>query len=82
MISPTSLNLALLPDPGDWSTAWSGGGTVVTAQHTALAGQTVYTATVTAKDSVGNAIASPHTWSFTTRRKAFPIYPAVRLHKQ
>jgi hypothetical protein len=78
-ISPASLTLALLPNPGGWSAAWSGGGTIVTAQHAALAGQTVYTATVTAKDNAGNAIAPPHAWSFTTRRKDFPIYlPLVR----
>jgi parallel beta-helix repeat protein len=74
VISPASLNLTLLPNPGGWSYTWSGDGMAVTAQHAALAGQTVYTATVTAKDSAGNAVAPPHSWSFTTRRKAFPIY--------
>ncbi len=80
VISPATLNLTLFPNPGGWSYVWSGG-TVVAAQHAALAGQTVYTATVTAKDSAGNALAPPYAWSFTTRRKAFPIYLPL-LHKQ
>jgi hypothetical protein len=81
VISPASLNLTLLPNPGGWSFTWSGGGTVVAAQHAAFAGQTVYTATVTAKDNAGNAVAPPHAWSFTTRRKAFPLYLPL-VHKR
>jgi uncharacterized repeat protein (TIGR01451 family) len=66
------------PDPGGWSEAWNGAGTVVTLTHTAFTGGTVYTVTVTAADDLaGNPLTdTPYIWSFETERHLIYV-PAV-----
>jgi hypothetical protein len=65
-IGPLSFGLTLTPDPSGWGTTWNETGTVVTATHASFAEGTTYTATVTARDAAGNALAAPVSWSFTT----------------
>jgi hypothetical protein len=81
-IGPLTFGLSLTPalDPAGWHTAWSEGGTVVTATHSGLAPSQTYTVEVAAKDAWANPLA-PYSWSFTTiqgRRIYLPV--VVRNH--
>jgi len=67
-ISTSTFAYSVTPDPGGWAEAWSGGGTVVTLDHTAFGEETAYTVTVTAAgDLAGNPLSgAPVEWYFTT----------------
>jgi uncharacterized repeat protein (TIGR01451 family) len=68
-INAASLVYSVSPDPGSWSAAWSGGGTVVTLSHAAFAAGATYSVTLGAADDLaGNLLAgAPVQWSFSTR---------------
>jgi uncharacterized repeat protein (TIGR01451 family) len=67
-IDADSFSFTVTPDPGGWSIAWSGGGTIATLSHAPFTGDTTYTFRVTtAGDPAGNSLAqAPYEWSFTT----------------
>jgi hypothetical protein len=68
-INPASFTYTSTPNPGGWAVVWSGGN-VATLTHTAFAGGTLYTFTVTAANDLAgnllNAGAVPNPFSFTT----------------
>jgi hypothetical protein len=68
-INTASFTYTSTPNPGGWAVVWSGGN-VATLTHTAFAGGTLYTFTVTAANDLAgnllNAGAVPNPFSFTT----------------
>jgi hypothetical protein len=76
-VDPTSLNLIILPDPGGWSYTWNLENTQVTAKHSnrfTLA--TTYHVIIVVEDTIGNLIAPPYEWTFTTSVAEF-WYPLI-----
>ena len=69
-INPASLAFTLTPAGGSavaGTVSYNGANLKATVQpNNALSPSTTYTASVQATDSWGNAMTSPHTWSFTT----------------
>jgi hypothetical protein len=78
-INPATLSYSSNPDPGGWSAAWNGLGTVVTLTHETLLPGTVYTVTVTAaEDLAGNPLAgAPYGWWFMTVEEHWLYLPLV-----
>jgi uncharacterized repeat protein (TIGR01451 family) len=81
-IDADSFSFTVTPDPGGWSIAWSGGGTIATLTHAPFTGDTTYTIRVTtAGDPAGNSLAqAPHEWSFTTAAYRVYLPLVIRAH--
>ena len=81
-IDTASFTLVAFPDPGGWAAAWSDYDMVVRLAHTPLAYSTTYSLTVTAQDTLGQALlpgAVPNPWSFTTMPQPEPEHYWIYL---
>jgi CSLREA domain-containing protein len=73
-ISVPTFVYSLVPDPGGWSGSWGPNNVAVTLTHDPFEGRIPYTATVSAaEDRVGNPLAEPFEWAFTTVCEAVQI---------